>query len=277
MARGLEDVRTLRNLDGTSPEADDAAAATDPDANPPKTTSSINPEQHATRWATVPVYVIGERFARGLDLPDVRYVTMLSPPSSAAGYAHMAGRTGRRGRAGTAITLVRPRDGEVRRLAAIADALGLKFTGSISGAAAAGRGSGESDEVEADDGGKEDDGHDEVREDFVVAKLEREADTSTTTSYPWRTLSESALRRTAPCWDIKWAELLCPHPDLGPRRGIYTVVGASCQCRSSRGVPLESAASAKAKQPLAKRWPQRCRCQCRCQCRPDCSIADKAW
>ncbi|KAL9186127.1 hypothetical protein ACHAXT_005365 [Thalassiosira profunda] len=112
LARGLEDVRTLRNLDGSSPDTDIEVETADADAGD---------------WKSVPVYIIGERFARGLDLPDVEYVFMLSPPSSAAGYAHMAGRTGRSGREGTAITLVRPKNNEVQRLAAIAEALGLKF------------------------------------------------------------------------------------------------------------------------------------------------------
>ncbi|KAL9186521.1 hypothetical protein ACHAXT_005759 [Thalassiosira profunda] len=120
LARGLDDVRTLRNLDGSSPESDLQVETADADPG---------------GWKSVPVYIIGERFARGLDLPDVEYVFMLSPPSSAAGYAHMAGRTGRSGREGTAITLVRPKNNEVQRLAAIAEALGLKFAASTSGVA----------------------------------------------------------------------------------------------------------------------------------------------
>ncbi|KAL3790331.1 hypothetical protein ACHAWO_000999 [Cyclotella atomus] len=109
IAMGLEDVRTLRNLDGASPEY------------PP--IESTNPSP----WKSIPVYIIGERFARGLDLPNVEYVAMLSPPSSAAGYTHMAGRTGRVGRRGTAFTFVRPKNNEVKRLVAIAETLGIKF------------------------------------------------------------------------------------------------------------------------------------------------------
>jgi len=133
MSRGANDVRTLRSLDGkrrasrSSTEDDDSPAAEERDNN-------IN------KWKKIPIYIIGERFARGLDLPDVEYVFMLSPPSSAAGYAHMAGRTGRSGRSGTAITLVRPRNNEVQRLAAIAEALGLKFTASLSGSVEGGKG-----------------------------------------------------------------------------------------------------------------------------------------
>ena len=133
MSRGANDVRTLRSLDGkrrasrSSTDDDDSPAAEERDNN-------IN------KWKKIPIYIIGERFARGLDLPDVEYVFMLSPPSSAAGYAHMAGRTGRSGRSGTAITLVRPRNNEVQRLAAIAEALGLKFTASLSGSVGGGKG-----------------------------------------------------------------------------------------------------------------------------------------
>eukprot|EP00985_Skeletonema_marinoi_P004505 scaffold1957_cov118-Skeletonema_marinoi.AAC.12 len=118
-ALGLEDVRTLRNLSGDSHEAINDGAKDD-DVTETNT------------WKNISVYIIGERFARGLDLPEVGNVIMLAPPSSAAGYAHMAGRTGRSGREGTAITLVRPRNTEVQRLAAIAETLGLKFQEEIS-------------------------------------------------------------------------------------------------------------------------------------------------
>ena len=111
VARGLSDVRTLRNLQGDAETVQSAA---------PK------------GWTSTPVYVIGERFARGLDLPEVGYVVLVSPPSSAAGYAHMAGRTGRSGREGIAFTLVRPKNNEVQRLAAISEALGLRFRSSLS-------------------------------------------------------------------------------------------------------------------------------------------------
>ena len=112
VSRGLSDVRTLRNLQGDDVETAQLATPKD--------------------WMSTPVYVIGERFARGLDLPEVGYVVLLSPPSSAAGYAHMAGRTGRSGREGVAFTLVRPKNNEVQRLAAISEALGLRFRSSLS-------------------------------------------------------------------------------------------------------------------------------------------------
>jgi len=177
MARGLEDVRTLRNLDGMSPD-------TNLDVIPP----ADNKDQMNNKWSSTPVYIIGERFARGLDLPDVEYVFMLSPPSSAAGYAHMAGRTGRVGRVGTAITLVRPKNNEVQRLAAIAEALGLKFAESTSGvtggekiglddAAVHDRGSGTSSKGE-------DSGHNEEDSSPII---------SCKSSYPWELLSESAI------------------------------------------------------------------------------------
>ena len=115
--RGLRDVRTLRNLSGIEEGGNEASVT------------------ETNNWNHVPVYIIGERFARGLDLPEVGNVILLTPPSSAAGYAHMAGRTGRSGREGTAITLVRPKNNEVQRLAAIAETLGLKFDSSLSGVA----------------------------------------------------------------------------------------------------------------------------------------------
>jgi superfamily II DNA/RNA helicase len=120
-ALGLQDVRTLRNLSGDSHEANNGSAKDD--------------VTETNSWKHIPVYIIGERFARGLDLPEVGNVILLTPPSSAAGYAHMAGRTGRSGREGTAITLVRPKNNEVQRLSAIAETLGLKFKQELSGVA----------------------------------------------------------------------------------------------------------------------------------------------
>ena len=76
-------------------------------------------------WEDTQVFVVGDQFGRGLDVQGVRYVFLLSPPSSAAGYTHLSGRTGRNGKEGTAITFTRPR--EAHKLAAIADALGLSF------------------------------------------------------------------------------------------------------------------------------------------------------
>jgi len=181
MARGLEDVRTLRNLDGLSPDTD---IVVELDKMPSPTT---NNKDHMNKWSSIPVYIIGERFARGLDLPNVEYVFMLSPPSSAAGYAHMAGRTGRVGRVGTAITLVRPKNNEVQRLAAIAEALGLKFAESMSGVAGGEKiGHGDSavvvqEEAKNDSPSDEQDiGHND-EQDLVVS------------NYPWELLSESAI------------------------------------------------------------------------------------
>lgn len=158
LARGLEDVRTLRNLDGLSPEADIQVDML-----------QMNDEHD---WKSIPVYIIGERFARGLDLADVGYVFLLTPPSSAAGYAHMAGRTGRRGLEGMAITLVRPKNNEVQRFAAIAEALGLKFAPSL---------------ATLPDVLGEDRDHD------LNSRVEIETESKVT--HPWANLSESSLKR----------------------------------------------------------------------------------
>ena len=142
MMLGLEDIRTLRNLDGRNGmkfASDDGSANSNNSDDISTTSESVmmetnnNDKRSNTKWKSIPIYIIGERFARGLDLPDVEYVFLLSPPSSAAGYAHMAGRTGRCGKAGVAFSLVRPRGAEVSRLAAIADTLGLRFDSKLSG------------------------------------------------------------------------------------------------------------------------------------------------
>mmetsp|Transcript_37320 Transcript_37320/g.42646 ORF Transcript_37320/g.42646 Transcript_37320/m.42646 type:complete len:615 (+) Transcript_37320:110-1954(+) len=77
-------------------------------------------------WRSTPIYVIGEKLGRGLDLQGIGYVMLLKVPSSAAGYTHLAGRTGRNGAMGTAITFCQPR--EAPKLLAIADTLGLSFS-----------------------------------------------------------------------------------------------------------------------------------------------------
>ena len=66
-----------------------------------------------------------DKFARGLDVAGVQHVFLLSPPSSAAGYMHLAGRTGRNGQPGHAITIVHPT--EVGRLAVIVERLAVTF------------------------------------------------------------------------------------------------------------------------------------------------------
>jgi len=142
MARGLEDIRTLRNLDGSrirsqSADTDELDSSSSSigtySASMMMETMSAQDGSNNNKWKSIPMYIIGERFARGLDLPNVGYVFILSPPSSAAGYAHMAGRTGRCGKAGVAITLVRPKNNEISRLASIAEALGLRFDPRLSG------------------------------------------------------------------------------------------------------------------------------------------------
>jgi len=183
MARGLNDVRTLRNLDGKS-----ASTETTTD------TEIIND----TDWKSTPVYIIGERFARGLDLPDVEYVFLLSPPSSAAGYAHMAGRTGRSGRVGVAVTLVRAKNNEVQRLAAIAEALGLKFDASLSGVA--GEGGGGEKVGQYDDNSSMLVVQDDADEDYAEQQnghdhWQNVAVADSSILYPWELLSESALKQ----------------------------------------------------------------------------------
>jgi superfamily II DNA/RNA helicase len=77
-------------------------------------------------WQETAIFVVGEKFGRGLDIPDVNYVFLLSPPSSAAAYAHLAGRTGRNQSKGKVVTLVRPK--EANKIVSIASALGLCFS-----------------------------------------------------------------------------------------------------------------------------------------------------
>jgi len=77
-------------------------------------------------WEQTPIYTVKERFARGLDIPNIYYAILSTPPTSAAAYTHLAGRTGRIGRGGVAITLVR-NEKEANRLSGISNALGIRF------------------------------------------------------------------------------------------------------------------------------------------------------
>ena len=70
-----------------------------------------------------PVYVVKERLARGLDLPEVRRVFLLGVPSNAAAYAHLAGRTARQNTPGECTVLCKPSDAP--KLVSIAETLGL--------------------------------------------------------------------------------------------------------------------------------------------------------
>lgn len=106
-SRGLKRVRTLRDyVDNGSCETME--------------------QSDVFNWENTTIHIVGEKFGRGLDLPGVYYVFLVAPPSSAAAYAHLAGRTGRNQRPGKTIMLVRPK--EACKVVAIAGALGLSFS-----------------------------------------------------------------------------------------------------------------------------------------------------
>ena len=77
-------------------------------------------------WEKTPIFVVGEKFGRGLDIPNVKYVILAAPPTSPAAYAHLAGRTGRGGKEGISVTFVQGMK-EAIRLVSLADALGVKY------------------------------------------------------------------------------------------------------------------------------------------------------
>lgn len=103
---GLKDVRTLR--ENTAKDG-------------------ITTTTTAKKWKDTTIYVVGEKFGRGLDLEgSVSYVLLSSPPSSPAAYLHLAGRTGRNGQAGKAITIVQSMK-EAKLVPALAMGLGITF------------------------------------------------------------------------------------------------------------------------------------------------------
>lgn len=85
-------------------------------------TSSSEIDDKASPLDT-PVYVVKERLARGLDLPEVRRVILLGVPNNAAAYAHLAGRTARQNTPGECLVVCKP--SEAPKLVSIAETLGL--------------------------------------------------------------------------------------------------------------------------------------------------------
>jgi superfamily II DNA/RNA helicase len=78
-------------------------------------------------WKDTPIFVIGERFGRGLDIPNVQYVCLAGgAPNSPAAYAHLTGRTGRAGKPGKAVTFVRGMK-DAKRVVNIGNKLGVSF------------------------------------------------------------------------------------------------------------------------------------------------------
>lgn len=87
---------------------------------------SSNTNTNLESWKDCPIYVMNEKFSRGLDIPNVQYVFLASPPNSPAAYAHLAGRTGRQGNEGTCISIVKDMK-EARRIISLSNTLGVKF------------------------------------------------------------------------------------------------------------------------------------------------------
>lgn len=156
---GFKDIRGLDNIMST------------------KSKVNVNDDAEYLDWKSTPIYVIGEKLGRGLDLSDVKYALLLRVPSSAAGYTHLAGRTGRNGANGTAITFCQPR--EAPKLLAIADTLGLSFS-----------------RVFLDENHKHSNDRNDMSNTEHSTKSERKiAKTRADTSLAWSKLSESSLKR----------------------------------------------------------------------------------
>jgi len=112
-ARGLEDVNTLRDNMHFSDEED-----------------GLDESDAQQTWEQSPIYVVGEKFGRGLDIPNVKYVFLAAPPTSPAAYAHLAGRTGRGGNEGTAITMVQGMK-DTKRLISLSEILGIDLSSAV--------------------------------------------------------------------------------------------------------------------------------------------------
>jgi superfamily II DNA/RNA helicase len=69
------------------------------------------------RSGVITALVSSDLAARGLDIPEIKYVISLGAPSEAEAYIHRAGRTGRAGKRGIAVSI--GNETELRRLSAI--------------------------------------------------------------------------------------------------------------------------------------------------------------
>lgn len=78
-------------------------------------------------WSDTPIFVVGEKFSRGLDIPGIKYVFLSSPPTTAASYTHLAGRTGRAGSDGTVFTFVRNMS-DAKQIVLLSKSLGISFS-----------------------------------------------------------------------------------------------------------------------------------------------------
>ena len=105
---GFKDIRGLSSLRSSENDQEQRDAA-----NPSSLLSHLD----------TPIYVVKERLARGLDLPEVRRVVLLGVPSNAAAYAHLAGRTARQNIPGDCTVLCKA--SEAPKLVSIAETLGL--------------------------------------------------------------------------------------------------------------------------------------------------------
>jgi len=108
-------------------EGDESNSRTSPLSTVSSSANNNNMVKKYESWEETPIYTVKERFARGLDIPNIDYVILCTPPTSAAAYTHLSGRTGRIGKFGVAITLVRD-EKEAKRVVSFANTLGVEFS-----------------------------------------------------------------------------------------------------------------------------------------------------
>jgi superfamily II DNA/RNA helicase len=158
---GFQDVRTLRDTEG----------------------EICDPAAPAKKWKDTTIYVVGEKFGRGLDIDGgVSYVLLSSPPSSPAAYLHLAGRTGRNGQPGRVVTLMSCMK-EAKLVPAMGQALGITFS-----------------DLEPTVAGDESDSPTidvPIESEVVVSETAptEEAIPSGETNHPWKELSKTALTK----------------------------------------------------------------------------------
>jgi superfamily II DNA/RNA helicase len=90
-------------------------------------TNSVSSADSLQSWSDTPIFVVGEKFSRGLDIPGIKYVFLSSPPTTAATYTHLAGRTGRAGSDGTVFTFVHNMS-DAKRIVLLSKSLGISFS-----------------------------------------------------------------------------------------------------------------------------------------------------
>merc|ERR1712238_575274 len=122
---GVEKVREYLMNTGGFHQIRDLSSIRRRHTTPTPTTTNNNNDDNDDATTNEPIiYVIKERLARGIDLPNIETVFLLGVPSNSASYTHLAGRTARFNAQGSVISFLEPQ--EIYQYLSILQTLGLR-------------------------------------------------------------------------------------------------------------------------------------------------------